>query len=131
MIGVLVNVINFFILGGHDHGHHGHSHGHSHGHGHHDHDHHDHDDHDHDHHDHDHHDHDHDNHHNHHGKGALFLAAHLQLSCSSPPNPGGEGNLNLRSAVVHVLGDMVQSLGVAVAGALIWWKRDDPRFTVR
>ena len=31
--------------------------------------------------------------------------------------------MNLRGAVLHVIGDIVQSLGVAVAGALIWWKQ--------
>ena len=31
--------------------------------------------------------------------------------------------MNLRGAVLHVVGDIVQSLGVAVAGALIWWKQ--------
>ena len=32
-------------------------------------------------------------------------------------------NINLQGAVLHVIGDLVQSLGVAVAGALIWWKQ--------
>lgn len=31
-------------------------------------------------------------------------------------------NMNLRGAAIHVLGDLVQSVGVAVAGGLIWWK---------
>ncbi len=35
----------------------------------------------------------------------------------------GETNINLRGAIVHVIGDLVQSLGVALAGALIWWKQ--------
>lgn len=34
-----------------------------------------------------------------------------------------EESINLRGAVIHVLGDLVQSLGVAAAGALIWWKQ--------
>eukprot|EP00884_Botryococcus_braunii_P013262 jgi/Botrbrau1/21937/Bobra.0249s0060.1 len=47
--------------------------------------------------------------------------------------PGGRGdkqaaNMNLRGAVIHVLGDLVQSIGVAIAGALIWWNQDDPRW---
>ena len=33
------------------------------------------------------------------------------------------GNINLRGAVIHILGDLVQSVGVAFAGALIWWKQ--------
>ncbi len=32
-------------------------------------------------------------------------------------------NINLHGAVLHVIGDLVQSIGVAVAGALIWWKQ--------
>lgn len=32
-------------------------------------------------------------------------------------------NMNLRGAIIHVLGDLVQSIGVAVAGALIWWRQ--------
>lgn len=37
---------------------------------------------------------------------------------------GGDGDsINLRGAIIHVLGDFVQSIGVAIAGALIWWKQ--------
>lgn len=32
-------------------------------------------------------------------------------------------NINLHGAVLHVIGDLVQSLGVAVAGAVIWIKQ--------
>lgn len=38
------------------------------------------------------------------------------------------GSLNLRSAVLHVIGDLLQSVGVAIAGALIWYNQDDPRW---
>lgn len=31
-------------------------------------------------------------------------------------------NINVRSAATHVLGDQVQSIGVVIAGALIWYK---------
>jgi solute carrier family 30 (zinc transporter), member 2 len=38
---------------------------------------------------------------------------------------GGHGhshhNLNLHGALIHAVGDLVQSVGVAIAGALIWW----------
>eukprot|EP00775_Hariotina_reticulata_P010311 gene10311-10470_t len=37
-------------------------------------------------------------------------------------------SINLRSAVLHVIGDLLQSIGVAVAGALIWYNQDDPRW---
>lgn len=50
----------------------------------------------HDHHDHDH-DHDHDHHHYH------------------------EENINIRAAVVHVIGDMLQSIGVIIASVLIYF----------
>lgn len=35
----------------------------------------------------------------------------------------GGGNISLRSAILHVVGDLLQSIGVAIAGALIWWKQ--------
>ena len=34
----------------------------------------------------------------------------------------GVGDLNLRSAWLHVLGDTLSSVGVIAAGVLIWWK---------
>lgn len=36
---------------------------------------------------------------------------------------GGSENINLRGAALHIIGDLVQSVGVAAAGALIWWKQ--------
>ncbi|KAK9861403.1 hypothetical protein WJX84_006624 [Apatococcus fuscideae] len=99
--GLLVNLINFFILGahghaghshgGHSHGEHAHSHGengHSHGHE---------------------HGHAHGNSHGSHDHGH----SHDDESES----------INLRGAVLHIIGDLVQSIGVAIAGALIWWKQ--------
>lgn len=38
------------------------------------------------------------------------------------------GSINLRSAVLHVIGDLLQSIGVAIAGGLIWLNQDDPRW---
>ena len=32
-------------------------------------------------------------------------------------------NINLRGAIIHTLGDLSQSIGLAIAGALIWWKQ--------
>ena len=43
--------------------------------------------------------------------------------CSAEHEEGASKNINLHGAVLHVIGDLVQSLGVAVAGALIWWKQ--------
>ena len=34
--------------------------------------------------------------------------------------------MNLRGAVLHVIGDLVQSIGVAFAGLLIWWNQVAP-----
>ncbi|KAG6547586.1 hypothetical protein Mapa_011035 [Marchantia paleacea] len=31
-------------------------------------------------------------------------------------------NVNVRSAYLHVLGDLIQSIGVMIGGAVIWWK---------
>ena len=39
-------------------------------------------------------------------------------------------NLNLKGAVVHVLGDLVQSVGVAIAGFLIWWNQENPAWYI-
>jgi zinc transporter 2 len=32
------------------------------------------------------------------------------------------GNINVRAAYIHALGDLVQNIGVMIAGALIWWQ---------
>ena len=53
--------------------------------------------------------------------------AHLQLpgidGHGHGHGHGEEESINLKGAVIHVLGDLIQSLGVAAAGALIWWKQ--------
>lgn len=42
---------------------------------------------------------------------------------AAPPAPQPEvRNLNVDAAYLHVIGDLVQSIGVAVAGLLIWWQ---------
>ena len=119
IIALVVNITLMYVLGHHHHGHdHGHDHGHGHGHGHdhgHDHGHghgHDHG-HDHDHDDH-HHDHDHDGHHDDHDHH----------------NDNSESNINVRAAYIHALGDLLQSIGVCIAGIVIWvkpsWQIVDP-----
>ena len=90
----------------HDHEHHDHEH--------HDHEHHDHEHHDHDHHDHEHHDHSHDKKnnkkHNHaHGHGHGH-------------HGHNHGNMNIRAALIHVIGDLCQSIGVTIAGLIIFLK---------
>lgn len=143
--GFLVNIIMIVLLG-HDHGHgHGHEHGHDHGHGHsHDHGHgHDHG--------HKHDDHRYEeveythsqgisisaHHHPHHGGGNLKedeqhgkdLATPLLSSVSEadevPKDKGKQKkqrNINVQGAYLHVLGDCIQSVGVMISGAIIWYK---------
>lgn len=101
LAGIGVNVLNLLILGGHHH--HGVGIGHDHDHNH---------DHDHDHSSHDH-------GHSHGTEGH----SHSTEGHSHEQNGHDESNINLRGAVIHVLGDFVQSIGVAAAGALIWWKQ--------
>ncbi|KAM7531506.1 hypothetical protein LguiB_034916 [Lonicera macranthoides] len=121
--GLLVNVIMAFLLG-HDHGH-GHGHGHDHDHGVRvtadDHDHgHNHDNgvrittHDHDHDGHDHHHGDDDHHHTH---GTEVNEPLLQESAKQK-----QRNINVQGAYLHVLGDSIQSIGVMIGGAIIWYK---------
>lgn len=46
---------------------------------------------------------------------------HADAECEGG-HPHRKQNINLRGAFVHVLGDLVQSVGVMVAGAIIWVK---------
>lgn len=49
-----------------------------------------------------------------------LLLACTRLACIlcvlPPPSPE-----QVRGAIIHVIGDFVQSVGVAIAGGLIWW----------
>lgn len=136
--GLVVNIVMMFILG-HDHGHgghsHGHGHGHSHGHG---------DNHGHGH-DHDHSEDDvedvhihgvsvttHQHHHSHgddnsHGHDHHHDHAHEEhsqplLRTYSPDKAKKKkrGNINVQGAYLHVLGDLIQSIGVMIGAAVIW-----------
>ncbi|KAG9404860.1 hypothetical protein AC1031_005071 [Aphanomyces cochlioides] len=114
-IGLVVNLALMKILGhshshgiggghGHSHGGHDEDHGHSHGHS-----------------EEDGlaHGHDHDHGHSHSHGGHDHDSGKPQLE-----------NLNIQAAYIHALGDFIQSLGVCVAGALIWynpkWQVADP-----
>nr|AAY46197.1 heavy metal transporter [Noccaea caerulescens] len=110
--GLLVNIIMAVMLG-HDHGH---SHGHGHDHGNHSHGE-DHDPtHDHDH-DHDHDDgHGEDNHDEAHGDVTEQL-----LEKPKQEKEKKKRNINLQGAYLHVLGDSIQSVGVMIGGAAIWY----------
>lgn len=160
-IGLLVNILMAYFLhshdghshAGHDHGHHhhGHHHGHSHGHEH-NHEEHDHDDDDHD------HDHDDPNHVHHHDekdhkhdnsgeekKSLLEDHSHSydeesQVS-EKKPNPtknlsaiNTSDNANIRAAMIHILGDLLQSVGVIIASLIIYfnptWLIVDPLISI-
>ncbi|XP_014757482.1 metal tolerance protein 1 isoform X2 [Brachypodium distachyon] len=133
--GLFVNIIMAVLLG-HDHGHggHGHSHGHSHGH-------------DNSEVDHLSHHGDHEEghvHHHEHSHGTSITVTTRQHSHSSTgqhqdaeepllkhdgdcesAHPGAKKprrNINVHSAYLHVIGDSIQSVGVMIGGALIWYK---------
>ncbi|XP_031251057.1 metal tolerance protein 1 isoform X4 [Pistacia vera] len=136
--GLVVNIVMVFVLG-HDHGH-GHGHSHSHSHSPDDHDpgvsyshrktitagHHDHDE------EHHHH-HDEENpkdklhHHNeeHSREEHLHTEDHTEPLLSKPQGAQEEKkqrNINVQGAYLHVLGDSIQSIGVMIGGAIIWYK---------
>ncbi|KAF5729798.1 metal tolerance protein 1-like isoform X2 [Tripterygium wilfordii] len=131
--GLVVNIAMALLLG-HDHGH-GHGHGHDHGHGHgHDHDHglggdnhgHSHEDHDHTHkhgpneaanRDHHHHRHEAD-----HSEPLLGTCSEGENSSNNGPRQKKQRNINVQGAYLHVLGDSIQSVGVMIGGAIIWYK---------
>lgn len=133
--GLVVNLVMALLLG-HDHGH-GHEHGHGHGHGH---RHHGHGEHNHGQGVHDHscedaedthshevsinaHQHDnghskqHDDHHHHAHEGD-----HSEPLLKSDVKQKKQRNINLQGAYLHVLGDSIQSIGVMIGGAIIWYK---------
>ncbi|XVE58187.1 hypothetical protein DITRI_Ditri04bG0150300 [Diplodiscus trichospermus] len=144
--GLVVNIAMALLLG-HDHGHH-HGHEHNHDHGGNGHDHHDHS-HSHESEPHNHglsitshyHHHQHqDHHHHHHGSNTKLddehhhrtEADHLEpllktyadcdkKSESTAPRKK-ERNINVQGAYLHVLGDSIQSIGVMIGGAIIWYK---------
>ncbi|XP_058087005.1 metal tolerance protein 1-like [Magnolia sinica] len=133
--GLVVNIIMALLLG-HDHGHGGHSHGHgghNHGHG----------DHGHDaehahgmrvttHHsgqskNKDEHDHIHHSIHVEDGDLHSPLIGHPEDCCDSKggskeTKPNKNQNINVQGAYIHVLGDSIQSVGVMIGGAIIWYK---------
>ncbi|XP_047173407.1 metal tolerance protein 1-like [Vigna umbellata] len=135
--GLVVNIIMALLLG-HDHGHHGHGHGHGHGHDGHRHGHghghghgHSHgftvsthhdarhakDEH--------HHTHDHTDHHDDHHSKDEHHHDHQELTQSlldESKTKKKQRNINVQGAYLHVLGDSIQSIGVMIGGAVIWYK---------
>ncbi|XP_028775697.1 metal tolerance protein B isoform X2 [Neltuma alba] len=80
--------------------------------------------------------HDHSHHHHHHGCGDSNhdhgkeeqhnnITDEEELSLvSSSPRKGNVLNINLQGAYLHVMADLIQSVGVMIAGAVIWAKPD-------
>ncbi|KAL7129546.1 hypothetical protein ABFS83_13G074200 [Erythranthe nasuta] len=113
--GLLVNIVMAVMLG-HDHGHgHGHGHGHDHGH------------------DHDHghgHGHDHGSDDDHFHTHEVTVTRHgqshseplLNESRAAEQKKKKQRNINVQGAYLHVLGDSIQSVGVMIGGAVIWYK---------
>ena len=163
VIGFLVNIIMGLVLllsgEGHNHSHgglpssHGHSHGHDHGHS----DHSDDDDEDEEHghshgshgHGHSHGDHsDDEDHHGHsHNHEEKPLMGHKKKTTNDHKNMGpidrfmewilpkkSKRSININAAILHVLGDLMQSVGVIIAALVIWfipsWKLADPLCTL-
>ncbi|MBA0772548.1 hypothetical protein Gotri_007901 [Gossypium trilobum] len=142
--GLVVNIIMALLLG-HDHSH-GHGHGHDHGHGHsHSHSH-SHSDHSHGvsvttHHHHEGHSTGEHHHHHHHPEGHSktehshhyeetehvkdedhHYDVHKEQSKPLLDKPKKRRNINVQGAYLHVLGDSIQSIGVMIGGAIIWYK---------
>ncbi|CAI8611376.1 unnamed protein product [Vicia faba] len=133
--GLMVNIIMAVLLR-HDHSH-GHSHGHDHRHSHHGHsngitvsthdltkdEHHHHTHGNHTHHDEENHsedqpNHTHEDHIHHHIDGGVTEP----LLAESKDKSKKKRNINVRGAYLHVLGDSIQSIGVMIGGAVIWYK---------
>ncbi|CAN6696037.1 unnamed protein product [Malus baccata var. baccata] len=111
-LGFLVNLIMVLWLG-HDHTHHacgglGHDHHHVHTHDH-------------------HHGHNHDHHHGHdyqEEESAIMEDDKTSLVSSTSPEKTKILNINIQGAYLHVIADMIQSVGVMVAGGIIWARPD-------
>ncbi|CAI0394210.1 unnamed protein product [Linum tenue] len=100
--GLVVNIIMAFLLG-HDHGH----------------------DHDHEHDHHHEHEHSHEDYHDHLEEGHQHVheeSAKPLLDNKEKGEKKKKKNINVEGAYLHVLGDSVQSIGVMIGGAVIWYK---------
>ncbi|XP_060171921.1 metal tolerance protein 1 isoform X2 [Lycium barbarum] len=125
--GLVVNLLMALLLG-HDHGHHGHDHGHGHDHNH------NHEEHAHSHGDHEHghgeHTHIHGisvSRHHHHNEGPsnahdVDHTVPLLKNSVEGEKKKKQRNINVQGAYLHVLGDSIQSIGVMIGGAIIWYK---------
>ncbi|KAG0052316.1 hypothetical protein BGZ83_002755 [Gryganskiella cystojenkinii] len=108
-IGVFINIILAFALG-HDHSHGGHGHDH---------------------------DHDHNDSHSHsheHGNGSSHSHNESHTHDHGTVAHKKEANINVKAATLHVIGDLISSVGVLIASIIIWvkpsWTIVDPICTV-
>lgn len=46
-------------------------------------------------------------------------------------NPGNTANINVRAAYIHVLGDIIQSLGVLIAAIIVYFRVSAYLFHIR
>jgi zinc transporter 2 len=63
-------------------------------------------------------------------EGSLAEEGHHTHTHKNTHSSPSSSNINIRGAVIHVIGDLVQSIGVAIAGGLIWYHQDDPRWAL-
>lgn len=57
------------------------------------------------------------------GHGHSHGGADLEAGQNKSPETRKQlENINIQAAYIHALGDFIQSVGVCIAGALIWWK---------
>ncbi|KAF3454636.1 hypothetical protein FNV43_RR05084 [Rhamnella rubrinervis] len=74
--------------------------------------------------DHNHHHYHHHHHHQHHESGELCSITEEVMTKMVPSSPEKTKNINIEGAYLHVVVDMIQSIGVMIAGAVIWLKPD-------
>lgn len=55
-----------------------------------------------------------------HGRNALSNSEQRSEGANRSSNEGSDQNINVRAAMVHVIGDMIQSIGVLVAAVVIY-----------
>ncbi|KAI3921533.1 hypothetical protein MKW98_013467 [Papaver atlanticum] len=108
--GLVVNLVMAVLLG-HDHGHGVHGHDHSHG-----------NNHSHDVHDPHAHTHSHDHDHEHDHSDPLLKSSEDGYTTMVVGKEKKKRNINIQGAYLHVLGDSIQSIGVMIGGAIIWYK---------
>ncbi|VDD89337.1 unnamed protein product [Enterobius vermicularis] len=59
-----------------------------------------------------------------HGRNALSNSEQRSEGANRSSNEGSDQNINVRAAMVHVIGDMIQSIGVLVAAVVIYINKD-------